>query len=334
MRHTPPATLTALTALCAAAGASGHHGTPFFDGNTEVRFDGVVVEFDYRNPHSWLYLRTTDAEGNPLDLAIEGQGSSLRPHGVTPDSLVPGDRVTAVVNPSWTKADEALGRLVIKEDGTVVPLAWQALETVQASTGTADSIAGIWLASPAGFTEYLRGYQSWPLTGKAREAADAYDPTQISQARCIPVPPPLLMHYRSANVVEILEGRVLIHSDWLDAERVIHTDGRSPADDEAPALHGFSTGHWENGTLVVETSHFSENNTGNHFRVPSGPAKHLVERFALADDGSHISYSYVLDDPDYLTAPISGTLRWDYRPDITPDDVPCDLESAGRYLTE
>jgi len=330
MRHI----LATLTALFAATGASGHHGTTFFDGDTELRFEGVVVEFDYRNPHSWLYLRTTDASGNPLDLAIEGQGSSLRPHGVSPDSLVPGDRVTVVVNPSWTRADEALGRLVIKEDGTVVPLAWQALGTVQTNTGTTDSIAGIWLASPVGFTEYVRGYGSWPLTEKALQAADDYDPKQISQARCIPFPPPLLMHYRSVNVVEILDDRVLIHSDWLDAERMIYTDGRSPAEDETPALHGFSTGHWEDDTLVVETSHFSENNAGNNFRVPSSLQKHLAERFALADDGSHISYSYELEDPDYLTAAVSGTIRWDYRPDITPDDVPCDLESAGRYLTE
>ena len=118
MRHR----LATLAALCVAAGASAHHGTPFFDSDTELRYEGVVLEFDYRNPHSWLYLRTTDASGNPLDLAIEGQGSSLRPHGVTPDSLVPGDRVTAVVNPSWTKPDEALGRMIIKEDGTMVPL--------------------------------------------------------------------------------------------------------------------------------------------------------------------------------------------------------------------
>ena len=77
-----------LTAFCAATGAFGHHGTPFFDSDTELRLEGVVLEFDYRNPHSWLYLRTTDASGNSLDIAIEGQGSSLRPHGVTPDSLV------------------------------------------------------------------------------------------------------------------------------------------------------------------------------------------------------------------------------------------------------
>ena len=330
MRHIP----LILSALCAATTASGHHGATFFDGDTELRLEGVIIEFDYRNPHSWVYLSTTDPEGNPMELAIEGQGSSLRPHGVTPDSLVPGDRVTAVVNPSWTKPDEALGRLIIKEDGTVVPMAWQAVGTYETNTGVSDSIAGTWLADNEGFVAYIRAYGSWSLTEKGVAAREAYDPTLISQARCIPFPPPLLMLYRSLNVVEILDDRVLIHSDWMDAERVIHTDGRSPAGDEAPALHGFSTGRWENGTLVVETSHFSENYAGNNFRVPSGPQKRLVERYSLADDGSHLNYSYVMEDPDYLAEPVTGTTRWDYRPDLTPDDVPCDLESAGRYLND
>ena len=41
-----------------------------------------------------------------------------------------------------------------------------------------------------------------------------------------------------------------------------------------------------------------------------------------------------MEDPDYLAEPVSGASRWDYRPDLDPDPLPCDLESARRYLTE
>ena len=231
-----------LTALCAATSASGHHGASSFDGDTELRLEGVVTEFDYRNPHSFVYLRTTDSSGNPMDIAIEAQGSSLRPYGVTPDSLAAGDRVVAVVFPSFRSPDQALGREIIKEDGTMVPLAWQAARNRQASTGVATGIAGVWLADPVGFTAYVQGFGSWSLTEQGQQAIEAYDARLISQARCIPLPPPLLMLYRSINVVEVLSDRVLIHSDWMDAERAIYTDGRSPADDEIPALHGFRRG--------------------------------------------------------------------------------------------
>ena len=54
----------------------------------------------------------------------------------------------------------------------------------------------------------------------------------------------------------------------------------------------------------------------------------------LTDDGTGLSYSFVLEDPEYLAETVSGETRWDYRPDLQPDDIGCDLESAGRYLTE
>ena len=59
-----------------------------------------------------------------------------------------------------------------------------------------------------------------------------------------------------------------------------------------------------------------------------------MERFSLADDGANINYSFVLEDLDNLSGTITGNSRWDYRPELEPDDVACDLESAGRYLNE
>lgn len=323
-----------LISLYISQNAWGHHGVTSFDRNTLLEIEGVVTEFDYRNPHSFVYLRTVDSSGNPLNIVIEAQGSSLRPHGVMPDSILSGDRVTAFVNPSFRSSVEVLGREIIKSDGTVVPLAGQAVRDRQRNTGIATSLAGVWVPHPDGFTAHVRGPASWPLTEAARQSLESYDPKSVSQAACVPLPPPQLMLYGSINVIEILGDRVLIHSDWMDAERVIYTDQRSPNQREIPALHGFSVGRWENGELVVDTRHFSNNSNGNNFGVPSGSNKHLVERFSLADDGANINYSFVLEDLDNLSGTITGNSRWDYRPELEPDDVACDLESAGRYLNE
>ena len=322
--------------LLIATKATSHHGSAPFDTEQVVTLEGVVTEFDYRNPHSFVYLRTTDSAGSQIDVAIESVGSSLRPYGVTPDSLAPGDHVIAVVNPSRRAPDEwALGVEIIKEDGTVVPLSVRfARELEQRSSGTATSIAGVWVPRGEGFFEIVFGAGSLPLTEKGRQLLQEYDVTQSSQAQCIAVPPPTLMVYGSINVVEILDDRVLIHSDWMDAERVIYTNDRSPTEAEIPALNGYSLGHWEGDTLVVDTTHFSENNSGYAFGIASGPQKHLIERFAVADNGTSMSYSFVLEDPEYLAETVSGESRWDYRPDLKPDDVACDLESAGRYLSE
>ena len=324
------------TLLCVASSAMGHHGSAPFDTETRVTIKGVITEFNYRNPHGFVHLRTTDTAGNAVDVAIEMVGSSLRPYGFTPDSLASGDRVTAVVNPSRRAPNEwALGVEIIKEDGTVVPLSVRfAREMERRSTGSATSIAGVWVPRGEGFFNVVFGAGAWSLTDKGRQSLQAYDVNQSSQARCIAVPPPTLMVYGSINEVEILDDRVLIHSDWMDAERVIYTNGRSPTEAEVPALNGYSLGHWEGSTLVVDTTQFSENNSGYAFGIASGPQKHLVERFTVAADGTGLSYSFVLEDPEYLAETVSGESRWDYRPDLEPDDVACDVEAAGRYLTE
>ena len=329
--------LVVLAYLCTATNATAHHGSAPFDTDTRVTLEGIITEFDYRNPHSFVHLRTTDSAGNRVDVAIESVGSSLRPYGVTRDSLVPGEQVIAVVNPSRRAPNEwALGVEIIKEDGTVVPLSVRFARELEqrGSTGSATSIAGVWAPRGEGFFNIVFGAGSWALTEKGRQSLQKYDVTQSSQAECIAVPPPTLMAYGSLNEVEILDDRVLIHSDWMDAERVIYTNGRSPTEAEIPTVNGYSLGHWEDGTLIVDTTHFSDNNSGYAFGIASGPQKHLIERFALTDDGTGLSYSFVLEDPEYLAETVSGETRWDYRPDLEPDEVACDLESAGRYLTE
>ena len=334
MKHASRSTgfVLALSAFIAAA----HHGSAPFNTDEQVTVEGVVTRFDYRNPHSFLYIDTTSSAGEPVEMTIEAVGSSLRSHGFGPDSLNPGDRVVAVVNPSHRTPDEwGLGVEVIKEDGSIVPLSVRfARELERRSTGNATSMAGVWVPRREDFFQFTFGRRSWPLTEKGRAAREAFHINDSPQGQCIPIPPPTLMLYSSINVVELLDDRILIHSDWLDGERVIYTDGRNPAPDEPPTMNGFSVGRWEGNTLVIETTHSMASNTGNAGGIPSGPQRHLTERFTLVDDGAGMSYSYHLEDPEYLAEPVSGESRWDYRPDLTPDPIPCDLESAGRYLTE
>ena len=66
--------------------------------------------------------------------------------------------------------------------------------------------------------------------------------------------------------------------------------------------------------------------------MPSGPDKHLVERFTLAEDRRHLRYDVTLEDPSALTAPASLSVQWEYRPDLAPSGVACDPEAARKVL--
>jgi hypothetical protein len=133
------------TLLWVATGAIAHHGSAPFDGDRRVTVEGVITKFEYRNPHSFIYLRATDSEGDQIDVTIEAAGATGSYYGLIADALIPGDAVTAVFNPSWQRPDEwGLGVEVFKQDGTVVPLSGRYVRDLdQSSTGVATSIAGI-----------------------------------------------------------------------------------------------------------------------------------------------------------------------------------------------
>jgi len=322
--------------LSFAAIAAAHHGSAPFDTDSTVTIEGVITRFDYRNPHGFLYVRSTDDDGNPVDVTVETVGSSLRPYGFSPESLSAGESVILVMNPSHRSPTEwGLGVEVVKDDGTIVPLSVRfARELEQRSTGTATSMAGTWVPRGEDFFRFTFSRRSWPLTEKGAQARDAFDIKDSPQGRCEAIPPPTLMLYGSIDEVEVLDDRVLIHSDWLDGERVIYTDGRAPAANEPRTVNGYSVGRWDDGALEIETTHYTPNNSGLAQGIPSGSQKRLRERFELIDGGAGMRYTYTLEDPEFLREPISGESRWDYRPDLDPDPVPCDLESAGRYISE
>jgi len=98
-------------------------------------------------------------------------------------------------------------------------------------------------------------------------------------------------------------------------------------------LQGHPIGWWEGETLVVDTVGFADHwspygsGTGN----PSGAEKHVVERYALSDDGSRIVIEFRLDDPEYLAEPFTGTLSWYYAPHFDMLGFACDPEVSSRY---
>jgi hypothetical protein len=38
-----------------------------------------------------------------------------------------------------------------------------------------------------------------------------------------------------------------------------------------------------------------------------------------------------LEDPEYLTQPVTGEVQWPYRPDLEYVALPCDLDNARRF---
>lgn len=312
--------------------ALAHHGNSEFDLSTEVKYEGTIVEHLWKNPHILTKLATHTADGEAITLEIEGASPSvLRVGGFTAASLAIGEQVTAVVSPSKRHPKEAAyGYEIIKADGTVVPFVSARLRRSQTSQ-IATSIFGTWVSTAESFTRLTRSLGTWPLNDKARELRSKFTPVASGQARCVPVAAPMLMTYPVVAVFEQSNDHVSIKTEWLGAERTVYTDGRTHPDNSERFQQGHSTGRWEGTVFVVDTTNFTDQETGG---IPSGSSRHLVERFTLSEDGKSISYQYVLQDPEYLTGEVSGNAELSYRPDLQLTGAECDTELAQRFFRE
>jgi Family of unknown function (DUF6152) len=321
-----------------ATAADAHHSSALFDTTQEVTLEGVITKFDWRNPHVYMAMRVAAPDGKQIDQDIEaGASSVLLPLGLTPDAVKLGERVTVRANPGRSGPGHmVLGRELVKADGSVLPLnVSSAASRVAPKDVTASSIAGTWFPPFQAFGGFGTSQRNWQLTEAGRAALAAFTFRDTAQAECIPVTAPTLMLYPVTSVVEVGADHVKFHVDWMTSERVVYLDGRGHPDGGAPTLHGHSIGHWEGDTLVVDTRQFAEHKQGNaQGGLPSGPRKHVVERFKVSDDHKHLDYDVVLEDPDYLAAPVTYHSQWDYRPDLKPTGLACDLAVAQRFLTQ
>ncbi len=91
----------ATLSVAATAPALAHHSHAMFDTTKQVNITGVVKEFKYTNPHSYVQLLVKTKSGNTQEWTLELQGgvASMRARGVKRDAFVPGDRIVAVVEP-------------------------------------------------------------------------------------------------------------------------------------------------------------------------------------------------------------------------------------------
>lgn len=112
-------------------------------------------------------------------------------------------------------------------------------------------------------------------------------------------------------------GKIIAYLEAYGMVRWIHTDGRAIPEDAIPAYMGYSVGHWEGDTLVVETGNIYH---GTRMSIPapdgkgSVPIKHseglqLQERMRLIDDNI-LEIRITVDDPVLFSKP--GVIVYTY----------------------
>lgn len=97
-------------AIAAGTIAHAHHSftATYFEDDT-VEIEGQLVQFMFRNPHSFVHVMAPDEDGQMQRWAVEwGGAGQLSNQGVTNQTLRPGDVVTITGNPGRDAQDHRL----------------------------------------------------------------------------------------------------------------------------------------------------------------------------------------------------------------------------------
>ena len=100
--------VSVVVALCAPV--LGHHSYSelYIEADT-IEVEGEVIEFQYRNPHSWIHVMGQEAFGKPKPYAAEWASvSRLERDGITARTLKAGDIVRIWASPSRNPNDNRI----------------------------------------------------------------------------------------------------------------------------------------------------------------------------------------------------------------------------------
>jgi hypothetical protein len=135
MRFTVPVVLASSFLCYSGAPAHAHHSFSMFDATREVSVAGTVQEFQWTNPHTWIWLSVKSRAGDVETWAVEGASpNNLVRDGWHKDAFETGDKVTLIIHPF--RGGRKGGSLIkaILSDGHVLRMSGSAVASDRAGT--------------------------------------------------------------------------------------------------------------------------------------------------------------------------------------------------------
>ncbi len=332
-------TLAVLATVVFGLPISAHHSDAGVDMSSIVAFEGTVKQFVWTNPHAYFVVESQQG-GKVVQWEVQmGATNILSRRGWSRTTLLPGDKVTVRAHPAQDGRHYSILESVDKAGG----LQLAAVEGVPATTPPATSLAGRWLTDRASVKNYPGGFDGFfrallTLNDKGKAAQAAFNPLSADnpEATCVGRPTPSALLSSGSYLLEFevkpAEKIITMRSEWFNELRTIYMDGRKHPDPSVRFATGHSIGHWEGDTLVVDTANFADHRSPYQIGVPSGGQKHVVEKYKLTKDGTHIDVDFMLEDPEYLAKPLLHQRQLIHSPHMKMYPSDCDADSTKRFL--
>jgi hypothetical protein len=128
----------------------------------------------------------------------------------------------------------------------------------------------------------------------------------------------------------VTRDRLVQHFEYYDNWREIWTDGRKIPADIDPEYMGYSSGHWDGDTFVVDSGAYNGKAFLTWQGFPISESMHQTERWQRVDADT-LKIVFTFDDPVNYAKPWSITGFWKLRKDWVLDAHPCTLSAIKEY---
>jgi hypothetical protein len=344
---------TSLTLLgLLAAPAYAHHSfAPHFDIDKPVNISGTVIEYEARNPHSYLHIAAVDENGKTQEYVCESHGVTVLARvGLTKEILQPGTQLRVDGSLSRHSPTMCFFNNVYFPDGRAFNVTGgreAQPARAPAAVPSRTDIFGTWILAPAA-PDPRRTNTSRPqpmlnfLTPAGQAAVAAYDPFKDDPTfRCDPVAVRRVWGAPTTPLAIVrAEDEVLLRHEWMDVVRTVDLGAREhPADGPRTSL-GHSIGYFEGDTLVIETANYSAGVLSQYVEEPGKPTRGMlhsaaltsVERLSFDAERQRLVVEVWLKDPEFFTRDFD-VARLEYTPsDLTIEPFNCSPEGVTGTL--
>jgi len=302
-------------ALLMPLASLAHHAFALdFDKNLEGEVSGVVTRVVFRNPHVRYFVEVAgnNGESTTWELRPPGNIAIYRRENWHANTIQVGDRLVATGNLGRNGAAKLYATCIRIVGGRRLGLCENAV-SVQETTADPNQTyiysANDYAVDISGFWDNRYKFEYTvddlrpkpiPHTEESRQIYAARIKEQDNALRCRnPGLPRIFGSHAGWEIVDA--GRhYLIVSEQNSIVRRIWMDGRSVPDEVIDTPMGFSRGHWDRRTLIIETTNLSESwLDGSGYPMSGGDSTRIVEQWTVADDNLTIDRKMIIYDQLY-----------------------------------
>ncbi len=171
-----------------------------------------------------------------------------------------------------------------------------------------------------------------PYSQWARDVMKQRRPTDDPYLRCLTPGGPRMHLLPTMKKLVQTPQLIAILDEYNASYRQIFTDGRPAPEDPQPSWNGYSSGHWEGDTLVVESIGYRDDQWLDASRSPVTSGGKVTERFRRPNYGT-LEIEITVDDSKAYTRPWTVLVKQDVVLDTDMLDAVClENEKDAQHL--